>query len=218
MLRRDLQKGKVANMVVSTRNAMHTKMGRKPIELTLGQVHVSRREALLRSPIQLDVGTVVAKSLLDRVRNGLSEGGETAAAAMIELFSGLHSLRCEAEPQVWQDLVKQCVNHPVVELIHQDPFTSRSFHKPRGYAGDAMLIDYIYTGNSRPTANEDVSPLGQMIFEFTTKFPASAAVRRRDLMASIIDATCAVVDQPRILSVACGHFAKRRCVDRLRRA
>ena len=29
-------------------------------------------------------------------------------------------------------------------LLHQDPFTYRAFAKPRGYAGDAVMMDYIY--------------------------------------------------------------------------
>ena len=36
---------------------------------------------------------------------------------------------------------EDCIAHPVREFLHQDPFTRRSFQKPRGHAGDAVLID-----------------------------------------------------------------------------
>jgi len=36
--------------------------------------------------------------------------------------------------------VKTCVEHPIRELIHEDPFTRRAFEKPRGYDGDTELL------------------------------------------------------------------------------
>ena len=126
---------------------------------------------------------------------------------MTDLFSGLYAMKSTSEPTVWSDVVKQCLDHPVMEMIHQDPFTSRSFHKPRGYAGDAVLIDYIYTREHTNLDNGSVTELGELIFNFTTSAPASAGVRtRRDLMASVIDESSSLIDEPRILSVACGHL------------
>jgi SAM-dependent methyltransferase len=157
--------------------------------------------------LQWDVGTVVAKSLLDRVQRGLSDGLASASDAMTELFTGLYVMKSSAEPQVWSDVARQCVDHPVLELIHQDPFTERSFKKPRGYAGDAVLIDYIYTRDHRILVDNEVSELGELIFNFTTGAPASAGVRtRRDLMASVIDDTCSLIEAPQMLSIACGHL------------
>ncbi len=37
-----------------------------------------------------------------------------------------------------------CLAHPIAPYLMQSPFTSRCQGKPRGYAGDAVLIDYIY--------------------------------------------------------------------------
>ena len=39
---------------------------------------------------------------------------------------------------------RRCLDHPLCDLLHQDPFTYRAFSKPRGYAGDAVMMDYIY--------------------------------------------------------------------------
>ena len=175
-----------------------------PLELSL------RNALRLRShsfAAQTSVTSVAARSLLDHVEAGLREGSGAAEEAMLELFSGLYSLKSSMMPEAWESIVAQCVAHPVAGLIHQDPFTARSFYKPRGYAGDAVLIDYIYTENPRIAGNQAISALGETIFRFTTAAPASAGVRaRRDIMACIIDESCAVVDRPHILSVACGHL------------
>ena len=178
-----------------------------PLEMSLRHATSNRWKNLSSMPLQWDVGTVVAKTMLDRVEAGLSKDLDAASAAMSDLFSGLYALKTSAEPEVWKSIAEQCVNHPVREMIHQDPFTSRSFNKPRGYAGDAVLIDYIYTRDHQFDEAREVSELGDLIFGFTTDAPASAGVRtRRDLMASVIDETCSLVEQPHILSVACGHL------------
>jgi extracellular factor (EF) 3-hydroxypalmitic acid methyl ester biosynthesis protein len=178
-----------------------------PLELFLRRSTPTRWRSQSASPLRWDVGTVIAKSLLDHVHAGLLSGEGAAAGAISELFSGLYSLRSSATPDAWRALADQCVNHPVIEFIHQDPFTQRSFKKPRGYAGDAVLIDYIYSGRHDLEGPDQVSELGKMIFRFTTGAPASAGVRcRRDLMAAIIDETCGTVEKPKMLSVACGHL------------
>jgi len=178
-----------------------------PLEFSLRKSRSSRWPGLSSAPLRWDISAVLAKKLLDHVHAELSNGIEGAEAAMLELFSGLYSLRSSATPEAWKSLVEQCVNHPLRDLIHQDPFTARSFNKPRGYAGDALLIDYIYTKNSGLVAGERVTPLGELIFRFTTGAPASAGVRtRRDLMAAIIDETAGVMELPDMLSVACGHL------------
>jgi extracellular factor (EF) 3-hydroxypalmitic acid methyl ester biosynthesis protein len=177
------------------------------LELSLRKSTPRRWQSLSSSPLRWDVGTVIARTLLDHVEMELSRGLEGAEAAMFELFAGLYSLRSSATPEAWRSIVEQSVNHRVRELIHQDPFTSRSFKKPRGYAGDAVLIDYIYTRNPSLVAIDAATDLGKLIFRYTTEAPASAGVRtRRDLMASIIDETCGVLEHPAILSVACGHL------------
>src|SRR5215475_11877146 len=37
-----------------------------------------------------------------------------------------------------------CKSHPFAELVLQDPYSRRAREKPRGYAGDAVMLDYIY--------------------------------------------------------------------------
>ena len=35
-------------------------------------------------------------------------------------------------------------NHELRQFLYQDPLTWRALDKPRGYAGDAVMMDYIY--------------------------------------------------------------------------
>ena len=81
----------------------------------------------------------------------------------------LQQVRVHADDAVWMDWVR-CRNHPLRELFLEDPFTRRSCEKPRGYAGDAVLLDYIY-GVEENWPEPEMSSLGQMIFEYTP-FPA----------------------------------------------
>jgi SAM-dependent methyltransferase len=124
---------------------------------------------------------------------------------MLNLTRGLFSLRRGAQPVAWREFAWNVwQEHPLRQLVHQDPFTRRAFVKPRGYAGDAELLDYIYGLRTMPG---DTTCLGAAIFSFMLQEPAPRAVReRRDLLAARIDELATRVKQPRILAVACGHL------------
>ncbi len=162
---------------------------------------------LVDKPVQWDTAGVSVQTMLDRVDRRLSGSLDQVGPAMEDLLTVLWSVKSTSDEDVWARTVERCLNHPVRDLIHQDPFAHRCFVKPRGYAGDATLIDYLYTRDCHSTATTPVSALGSRIFEFTRDIPAGHAVRRRrDLMASIIDQICQTHKNPRILSVACGHL------------
>jgi extracellular factor (EF) 3-hydroxypalmitic acid methyl ester biosynthesis protein len=164
-------------------------------------------ETSLEKPANWDVAKVKTESMLDRVdyriRNEPSEMDSTLA----ELLSVLWELKSTNHSEVWENVISQCLRHPVRDLIHQDPFAHRCYTKPRGYAGDAVLIDYLYTRNCHSAESEPVTALGERIWQFMREVPASEAVRtRRDMMAGIIDEVCKSNKSPSILSVACGHL------------
>jgi len=48
-----------------------------------------------------------------------------------------------------------CQDHPIAKIILEDPYVRRAFDKPRGYAGDAVMLDFIY----KP-GQVNASPLG----------------------------------------------------------
>src|ERR1041385_8765605 len=111
------------------------------------------------------------------------------AIAMEDLFEDL-SLRREEEPQTWPHIARSCLRHPLRHLLHQDPFTYHAFAKPRGYAGDAVMMDYIYGLGEADGAMRDATPMGRSIFRHMATRPSARAVRyRRELLANLIDDT-----------------------------
>jgi SAM-dependent methyltransferase len=107
----------------------------------------------------------------------------------------------------WAGFVEVCLSHPLRAMLHQDPFTARAFAKPRGYAGDAVLLDLVYAREEGWRVPEGTSELGKKIFQFTTGSSACEAVRaRRGFIADLVDALAEETGKPHILSVACGHL------------
>jgi SAM-dependent methyltransferase len=91
------------------------------------------------------------------------------------------------------------------QAAHLCPYTRRGYEKPRGYPGDAVLLDYIYGTAPAP---DDTTSRGMDILGWMRRYsPAFASVRwRRDYFASRIDELAANRRRPRIASVACGHL------------
>ncbi|HEY4362477.1 MAG TPA: class I SAM-dependent methyltransferase [Bryobacteraceae bacterium] len=143
---------------------------------------------------------------LDRARPALLDP-ETTAPALRDLVDGLAAARSSRTPGEWRNFVRAFREHPVLTVLHEDPYALRGFRKPRGYAGDAVLIDMIYgSGEGEPLVAK-ASPLGQRIYAAAMMEPGVAATRgRRDALAARIDELCRERGRPHILSVACGHL------------
>ncbi len=127
------------------------------------------------------------------------------APAMDTMIAGLLQLRAIYPVEQWRQFSQyDCLHHPVKEIAHADPMTRRAFLKPRGYPGDAGILDLIYRAVPLPAGT---TPTGEIVNRFTTSHPACVSVRaRRDLLARVVDDTAERVERPRILSVACGHL------------
>lgn len=101
----------------------------------------------------------------------------------------------------WNQTRQTYLNHPLREVMLEDPYIARCVAKPRGYAGDAELIDLIYNRNPPST----ISERGLRIFQHGIEFQASRGVRqRRDTAERFVGE--AFRDGKRILCLACGHF------------
>ncbi len=95
-----------------------------------------------------------------------------------------------------------CGEHHLMALVRQDPYTHRAATKPRGYAGDAVMMDHVYAGQ----APEGTTAVGAGVFAATTRAPMGLSVLfRRSLLRGYIDDTVAAKDSARLLSVASGH-------------
>jgi extracellular factor (EF) 3-hydroxypalmitic acid methyl ester biosynthesis protein len=124
--------------------------------------------------------------------------------AMARLRTSLHRLRSTLPRDEWTSVGEEARRHPLHNLLLESPFTRRAFEKPRGYAGDAVLMDLIYGVAS---AGDGLSPLGGMLYGYEFDSPCFQSVRtRRAVLASEIDSIAAFVEHPRVLSVASGHL------------
>lgn len=152
---------------------------------------------------------VIAQShnvLLDRVM-GMLEDPQTLSEGMTSLMSGLSALRRSSNVERWRELAATIRQHPLVHTLHQDPCSLRACTKPRGYAGDAVLLDYFYEDKSRTSDLEAATRAGNDICKFVVNRPSPVAARlRRDVIARRIDERAEIIARPEILSIACGHL------------
>jgi SAM-dependent methyltransferase len=128
---------------------------------------------------------------------------------MQSLIDELRDVRQLLTREEWRDLSAETIlKHKIADALFQCPLTRRSNQKPRGYAGDAELLDHIYGLGAAVSAPHPASLAGQIYF-YTVNSPACRAVRRRrEILAEEIDAI-AQRTAPRkaeILSIACGHL------------
>lgn len=125
---------------------------------------------------------------------------------MYNLNHNLNRLREKTSKENWkQNWLPQILSHSIKDIIHQDPFAFHSYQKPRGYSGDADIIDYIY--GEKPISDLS-SELGRKISKTTLEHAeACKTVRSRlDILVNKIDDVAQIYSSPKILSIACGHL------------
>ena len=140
--------------------------------------------------------------IFDRTHQSLV-GGD-ALDAMGKLRTSLHELRSQLPSHDWKSVGEHARRHPLHTLLLESPFTRRAYDKPRGYAGDAVLMDLIY---GRVPADDGLSPLGGLLYGYEFDSPCFQSVRnRRAVLACEIDSVAACRPNARVLSVASGHL------------
>lgn len=125
--------------------------------------------------------------------------------AVIDLLGLLKDTFSE---RTWREVVLPVARaHAIAKLVHECPFTRHSFSKPRGYPGDAGLIDYVYRHPAANSEQEAATESGRTVMSFTVNVTACEAVRyRRFVLAKSIDEAADRHAAPSILAVACGHL------------
>lgn len=125
-----------------------------------------------------------------------------------DLTNLLRELRANFDRDTWLNIVIPKVRrHPLASLVHECPLTQHSFSRPRGYPGDAGLLDLIYHHESAQDCLSEATVAGRAVFDFTVAVSACEAVRqRRTMLAQKIDEVASTRVGAEILSVACGHL------------
>ncbi len=129
------------------------------------------------------------------------------ANAISSLESGLSEIRKHVSSDEWGKVCQLCVAHSVSKFVYQDPLTRWAYEKPRGYAGDAVLMDFIYRWPSIEPEIAAASELGRAVYEYSRHAPAVTAVRfRLETLVRLIDEFADKTQAgPEILSIASGH-------------
>jgi extracellular factor (EF) 3-hydroxypalmitic acid methyl ester biosynthesis protein len=150
------------------------------------------------------VAGFAAEQTLDVTRGLIEEG--LVEDAFAQLIPGLLRARAAMSSAAWRAFAGgRCLEHPLGAVMHEDPFIHRAFAKPRGYAGDAGVLDLIYGAVPMPLGTTE---RGARLYAASTRSAACDSVRfRRDLLADAIDSAARETPRgARVLSLACGHL------------
>ena len=147
-----------------------------------------------------------ADLLLDRVINEF-QNGISPDVLLPVLNAGLNVARGCMPTEAWRDFCTRAQRHPLISLLKQDPLIARVNEKPRGYAGDAVMIDLIYGTGDALEILRTSSALGREVYRYTSQSIAAQAVReRREILARMVDETAVRQDNASIFAVAAGHL------------
>ncbi|MEM7201383.1 MAG: class I SAM-dependent methyltransferase [Planctomycetota bacterium] len=146
-----------------------------------------------------------AFATLNRVAEAIQHGDVERAFPL--LIVDLDRLRRELGAAAWRQFARHTFReHPLMRVLRQDPFTRHAFDKPRGYAGDAELIDYIY-GYGEGTVLPPCTSRGRALYAAAMKTLPCRAVRgRRAFLASVLDQIGRRQPGGRAVSIAAGHL------------
>ncbi len=105
------------------------------------------------------------------------------------LMAMLAAQHGRATAEGWQAVCAQLRAHPFFALLSEDPFTRHAMAKPRGYPGDAALLDFVYRLGDAPRMLREASANGRDINAVTTEMGLPVAVRERcRILARSVDA------------------------------
>jgi hypothetical protein len=123
-----------------------------------------------------------------------------------DFMATLESSRLEADFQSWCDYTRKS---PLLRkwryFLALDPYTRWGLVKPRGYPGDATLMDFAYGHHTILDEVNDAGPLAQSIYRCTSGAAQSASARLRiELIANEISRL--TTQRPvTLVSYASGH-------------
>ena len=123
-----------------------------------------------------------------------------------EIYAVLHLRRQQTSPIDWRKCIDAVRAHEITQVLHQDAFTRHAFDKPRGYAGDAGLLDHMYA-TEHFWDSPKMSWVGERIYRWTTLCSACQGVKaRREIIADLIDDLARTTSGASVLSLAAGHM------------
>lgn len=137
----------------------------------------------------------------------MSDDLSVVAGVIDKLSRDLTALRDSLTPTDWEAAILTLRSSPLLPILLKDPFTCWSYHRPRGFAGDAGLTDFIYAQGYCGKALANTSAIGRRIFSAIQIRPLCKAVRfRRQLAEEFLREVLLTANRPRVLVIAAGHL------------
>lgn len=126
----------------------------------------------------MTTGIPVSTSILDTTESLLREDvtQDELDDALFKLRDWLRNQRRFLTTAQWEDLRRYTLHHPMSQRLRAlCPLTERAFAKPRGYPGDAVIMDLLYG------MHDDVprTGLAAAVYSFTYRLPVFEAARYR---------------------------------------
>jgi len=143
------------------------------------------------------------KSFLDRMATALREP-ELVAEAWPRLVQGIGDLRAGLVDPIWRGRLRE---HPIQALLQEEPATAWSISKPRGHAGDARLMDFLYDHPAIRADLDRATARGRAMHAALISGPtAVAAQESRRVLAQLLDTTVERVKDAQVLVLGAGHM------------
>ena len=146
------------------------------------------------------------------IRDSSDGSPRNALNAFTTFLESLETERKKQTRESWAEHSRVIREHEVFPVLLKCPMTRHSFEKPRGYPGDAELLDWIYFPESKVAELDD--PVARYIYDYNVRRTAPTAVRlRANHIAKIVDE---VPDGGSMLALACGHFREADLSEKIR--
>ena len=126
---------------------------------------------------------------------------------MFAFIDGIESLRRDLTTEDWK---RFCLRDKTLShwrfFLTQDPYTRWAFLKPRGYPGDATLMDFAYEHKSISHMIPDRTSLAGRLYSITSKSKQTDSAKLRiKLIADRINSYAPLGKSFHAISVASGH-------------
>jgi hypothetical protein len=165
-------------------------------------------------PVEQGIESLTQQSLLGELYDDefLNECYDQMLAGLVHesmdaLLENMNERQLASSVPEWRSFVDYCMIHPIRHLVHQDPITKRAYEKPRGYAGDAILLDYIYNVEEGHHPPSDLPELSRKLLEYSRQTDACKGVcARATRIGKLVDQVVSERHRPNVLSVAAGHM------------
>lgn len=133
-------------------------------------------------------------------------GGDALEQRWKGVFQALDAAREGLPSDEWRDLAEGLRGHDLFAQAQTEPVTRRAFDKPRGYAGDAVTMDMLYSGPPADGTGPSRDPGQRLSRLLLDQTPAIGVRERRRSMGRVLVDLAQEPGSAEVLSVACGHL------------